>query len=96
MPHASYLDLAKMISDHELFHRWESLDGANHNSSDIKILLLGSLRYLGRGWTFEDIEEATCISAECHRQFLNVFLVYGSTVLYNLHVTSPAFNTDVS
>ena len=96
MPYASYLDLAKMISDHELFHRWESLDGANHNSSDIKILLLGSLRYLGRGWTFDDIEEATCISAECHRQFLNVFLVYGSTVLYNLHVTSPAFNTDVS
>ena len=30
--------------------------------SNIKLLLLGALRYLGRGHTFDDIEEATAIS----------------------------------
>ena len=96
MPHSSYLDLAKLISSHELFDRWVSPDATKKDSTDIKILLLGSLRYLGRGWTFDDIEEATCISRECHRQFFNVFIFYGSTVLYNLHVTLPAMNTDLS
>jgi hypothetical protein len=30
--------------------------------SPIELLLLGSLRYLGRGWTFDDLEESTFIS----------------------------------
>jgi hypothetical protein len=44
-------------------------------SADIKLLLLGTLQYLSRGLTFDDIEEATCISAEVHRVF-SIFLYY--------------------
>ena len=47
MPHTSYLELAHDMSDHELFQRWVSKDATNTNASDIKILLLGSLRYIG-------------------------------------------------
>jgi len=30
--------------------------------------------YLGRGWTFDDIEENTGISQETHRQFFHALL----------------------
>ena len=49
MPHASYLDLAKMITDHELFHRWVSLDGANDASSDIKNTSVRVTSLFGQG-----------------------------------------------
>jgi len=32
--------------------------------------LLGALYYLGHGWDFDDLEEATNINKETHRQFL--------------------------
>jgi len=96
MPHTSFLELSHDLSNHEMFERWTSHDASNRKSSNIKMLLLGSLRYIGRGWTFDDIEEATCISRECHRQFFKIFLQYGSTVLYQIHVTLPALNTDPS
>lgn len=54
-----------------------------------KLLVLGSLRYIGRGWTFDDIVESTCISAEVHRCFLQAFLHFGSTVLYSKYVLTP-------
>ncbi len=58
-------------------------------SSPIELLVLGVLRYLGRGWTFDDICESTCISAETHRCFLNAFLEFGSTILYSKYVITP-------
>lgn len=51
--------------------------------------MLGALRYLGRGWTFDDIVESTHISAETHRCFFERFLEFGSTVLYSKYVTTP-------
>ena len=96
LPHADYLELANDCANDPLFKQWLSKDCTKEKSNDIKLLLLGTLRYLGRGWTFDDMEEATCISRESHRQFFNVFIEYGSTVLYDRHVTSPATNTDVS
>ena len=51
--------------------------------------MLGSLRYLGRGWTFDDIEENTAISNEVHRTFFHHFVEFGSTVLYDKYVLTP-------
>lgn len=48
------------------------------------------------GWTFDNIKESTCISRESHRQFFNVFIHYGSIVLYDRHVTLPAMSSDIS
>lgn len=40
----------------------------------LDLLVLGSLRYLGRGWTFDDLEESTGISEEVHRVFFHHFV----------------------
>jgi hypothetical protein len=45
-------------------------------------MVLGAFRYLGRGWTFDDIEENTGISQETHRQFFHAFIEVRSTILY--------------
>mmetsp|Transcript_21879 Transcript_21879/g.28194 ORF Transcript_21879/g.28194 Transcript_21879/m.28194 type:complete len:120 (+) Transcript_21879:606-965(+) len=55
----------------------------------IELLLLGALRFLGRGWTIDDLEEQTMISQETHRKFLHVYLSWGSTVFYQKHVYLP-------
>ena len=82
LPHHSFLELANEISHHELYARWSSSDCTGVDSSNITLLLLGALRYLGRGFTFDDIEECTAISREVNRVFFHNFLLYGSTVLY--------------
>jgi len=55
------------------FRHWMSHDATGTPSSPIELMVLGTLRYLSRGWTFDDIEEATCISEENHRQFFDAF-----------------------
>jgi hypothetical protein len=39
--------------------------------------------------TFDDIEEATCISEENHRQFLDVFTTFGRKHLFPKWVVAP-------
>jgi len=71
-------------SDH--FECWMTMDAAKRESSPLKLLLLGTLCYLGHGWTFDNLKEATNINKETHRQFLHVFIEYGSTMLFAKHV----------
>ena len=54
---------------------------------------MGSLRYLGRGWTFDDCEESTAISEEVHRTFSHQFILIGSTVLFDRYVLTPRTRT---
>ena len=56
----------------------------------LPLLLLGSLRYFGRSWTFDDLEESTAISRESHRVFFLRFIKYGSDVLFKTYVTDAA------
>ncbi len=55
----------------------------------MELLLLGSLRYLGRGWTFDDCEESTAIDKDVYRTFFRVFLEFRSTFLYKKWVLTP-------
>ena len=50
-------------------------------NSPVKLLLLGLLRCLGRGWTFDDIEEQTAISINVHCKFFHAFIDFGCTTL---------------
>ena len=59
------------------------------NTSPLKLLILGSLLYLGRGYTFDDLEECTAISEEVHRVFFHQFIKIGSTILYEKYVIKP-------
>ena len=96
LPFEVYLDMVKDLKNHELFTRWTKKDCVGTEPSDIGLLLLGVLRYLGRALTFDDLEEYTYISAEVHRQFFIAFLEYGNTILYNKYVVQPASDLDVT
>jgi hypothetical protein len=89
LPYGNYLDLVDQCKSNEMFDRWCGKKKNNKRSSPIELLLLGALRYLGRGWTFDDIEEATAISSYVHCAFFKKFIQFGSTVLYPQHVCHP-------
>jgi hypothetical protein len=89
LPYANYLELLQWIRDDTRFARWCGAKVNKKMSSPIELLVLGSLRYLGRGWTFDDIEEQTAISREVHRSFFHVFIEFCSTSLYSRFVLTP-------
>ena len=96
LPYASYVMILDMISSDKsegLFDRWTKAQGdscyerresnkKNKKVSPIELLLRGSLRYLGRGWTFSDMKDVTYISRDVHRSFFHQFVKFGGTVLY--------------
>ena len=98
MAYESYLKHLKEVKESPLFKQWRvsSVDAAGQNSSPIELLLLGTLRYLGRGWTLDDVEEATTISQETHRRFLHVYIYWGSTFLYNKFVSMPSTAAEIA
>ena len=73
-----------------------STDADGRPSSPLALMLLGTLPYLGRGWTFDDLEEATLIDEETHRQFFHYFIDYCSTTLYKRYVISPSSPEDAA
>ena len=68
MPYDSFLTLLDEVCASDMFHQWK-IGRTFRNKrevSPIQLLLLGTLRYLGRGWTMDDLEEATGISEVVH------------------------------
>jgi hypothetical protein len=65
------------------------MDAVGRECSPIELLLLGSLRYLGRGWCFDDLEENTSISEEIHRVFFHIFIKWGHHELFKKYVRMP-------
>jgi hypothetical protein len=84
-----------MAKESELFKRWLGFDAVGKAASPIELMVLGVLRYLGRGWTFDDLEESTAIGEETHRQFFHVFIEWGHTFLFDRYVVFPA-NAEVA
>jgi hypothetical protein len=89
LPYKQYLDLILLVKSDELFDRWCGSQSNKQKVSPVELLVLGSLRYLGRGWTFDYCEESTAIDKEVHRLFFQVFILFGSTELYQKWVISP-------
>jgi len=96
LPYNEFLKMVEEIKQNEHFVRWMRKDCIGNDPSDVRLLLLGTLRYMGRALTFDDIEEYSFISAEVHRNFFEAFLNYGSEILYKKYVEGPASNTNVS
>lgn len=89
LPYKSYLELVDMaITDPNHFQRWKpgKTDATGRECAPIHLLMLTSLRYLGRGWTFDDLEEATAISEAVCRQFFHEFILFGTHTLYPRYV----------
>ena len=98
MPYDAFLDLAKECEASNLFAAWCSGTGYHRYNKrkvlPLKLLILCSLRYLGRGLTFDDLEEYTGISTETIRLALHKFIKFGSTHLYNKYVKNPSNATE--
>lgn len=90
----TYLELVAGCKEDENFSCWQSCDAAGKTASPIELLVLGVLRYLGRGWTCDDLEELTAISREVHCVFFHAFIAYGSTDLYEKFVCAPIIFED--
>ena len=58
-------------------------------TTPLSLLLLTALRYLGRGWTFDDLSENTATSQETIRVLFHTFVDFGSTVLYTQYIRPP-------
>ena len=94
MEYKSFTTLLDMVRSDIFFVKWTKKDATGRDSSPIELLLLGALRYLGRGHTFDDMEENTAISEETHRKFLHQFIEYGSTILFGKYVSTPATSVE--
>ena len=97
-PYAQFTEQVASLEIEGMFSRWHvgSVSCIKKEATPILRLVLCSLRYLGRGWTFDDLWENTAISIEVIRTFFHLFISYGSTVLYNKYVRSPLRSTDAS
>jgi len=90
VPYANYLELLQWIRDDTRFARWCGEKINNNMLSPIQLSVLESLHYLGRGWTFDDIEEQTAISKEVYRTFFHAFI--DRFVLTPLHLPEALSN----
>ncbi len=95
MPHSSFVQLVVDARSGNWFPTWMRSSCVNKPSSPLELMILGSLRYLGRGWTFDDCEEATAIGEETHRRFFHQFIKIGSTILYDKYVHTPRTKEDI-
>jgi hypothetical protein len=92
MPYDSFQALVAMAAQEDaLFRRWRegAVDAIGQPAAPLPLLILCVLRYLGRGWTLDDLSENTGISEEVIRVFLHSFLLFGSTILFNKYVIAP-------
>ena len=97
LPYQEYLNLVNNARNGNWFPAWSrdgTTDAYGQPSSPLEIMLLGALRYLGRGWTFDNLEEATAISEETHRRFFKDFIKVGSTILFDHYVHMPKTQAD--
>ena len=80
MPYETFLEFAEEWSGHENFSGWRCHDAVGLSPSNIELLLFGSLYFLGRSWTFDDIFKSNGISHEGNSVFFSHFNEYGSSV----------------
>jgi len=96
IPYGKFEELITQMKQSGHFQRWMNRDAANRKPSPIELLTLATLHYLGRGWMFDDLEEATFINCKTICQFFHHFIDYGSTILYNMHVVFPTTTKEAS
>lgn len=74
LPYRAFVAFIRDAREHKWFPKAEQKDAVGRDGTPLELLVLGALRYLGRGWTFDDIEESTGVSEEVHRRFFYDFV----------------------
>ena len=95
MPYASFISLVKDAREDNWFPDYENCKALGQKGAPLEILMLGSLRCLGRGWTFDDLFEATYVSQDVHRVFLKVYTKACRKHLHPKWVKRPETEEDI-
>lgn len=95
MTMTSFLGFIKIIREENWFPECEKRNALGQIGIPLELLVLGSLRYLGRGWTFDDLEEATGISEESHRKFFHKFIRACRIHFYPKYVIEPSSKEEI-
>lgn len=95
MPYDAYQNLVLEARVDNWFPEYEKLNAIGQKGILLDILILGALRYLGRGWTFDDLYDSTGVSEEVHRRFLKVFTVACRQHLYPKWVKRPETEEEI-
>ena len=91
---AEHLDLIE--EDHDrYFARFGQRDAAGRSGVPIGLLLLGSLRYIGRHCHFDDLQEVTKVDKETHRQFFMCLCAWGRQRLFRKFCSPPSTGDEV-
>ena len=74
--------LAAIVEHKLLFKRWKegAVDVARQPATPLPLLILCALRYLGRGWTFDDLSE---IQESAKKLFMCSFMPLSHTAVPN-------------
>ena len=95
LPYSRFRELVQSLKEHELFQQWNDIRHAvGRPCSPMELLLLATLRYIGRALTFDNCSEQTNISAEVHRTFAHTFFHFGATSLYDKYVRQFTATTE--
>jgi hypothetical protein len=89
MPYSDFKGLVQLAREQKWFPNYEGLNACKQPGIPLDLFVLGALRYLGRGWTFDDIAEATGVSEESHRKFFPLFVKACRKFLYPMWVKRP-------
>lgn len=76
MSYAQYLEIVEKCKSCEQFQCWSDPDTPGNNAAPLELLVLASLKRLGKGWSFDELSENTLISCEVKRTFFNTFIEF--------------------
>eukprot|EP00804_Cyclotella_cryptica_P019193 CCRYP_006108-RA/>CCRYP_006108-RA protein AED:0.21 eAED:0.21 QI:0/-1/0/1/-1/0/1/0/331 len=96
LPYHKFIELVHKACAENWLPRWtgKGKDCIGNSASPLELLILGSLQYLGRGFSFDDSKECTAISEEVHRCFFHKFIDVGRTILFYKYVITPTTADD--
>ena len=93
MSYPAFLDLVAECKKCSQLRIWNGSNTVHYYNGSTTIpmglLVLCTLRYLGRGWTLDDLQENTAISRETVRNFIHKFIAFGANDLFNKYVNCP-------
>ena len=84
LPYYKHKEKLNELKTNDMFSRWHdhATNAARTPSSPMELLLLGSFRCLGHGWTFYDAAESTDASTDAQINFFLKHAKYDITNFY--------------
>ena len=93
VPYIIFQSILELVRQQKWYHD-EQFDVCKQPLPPLELLLLGVLRILGRGLTFDDVSEYNGISASANRVFFHMFCK-NMAQEYNKHIFPPGTDEEI-